>query len=88
METTLSRSAITCPTCQELIPAPQRTRLYLEVGGGILVFVAGVMIGHGWLQKSTLPPPLASALIAPKHGEEISRPVPAPNWLQAAQAGD
>lgn len=42
----LARTAITCPTCEQLVPAPQPGRFWLEICGGVFIFLIGVAVGH------------------------------------------
>lgn len=46
VDRTLWRPAITCPTCQEIVLAPRRGRLWLEAVGAILIFLVGLGVGH------------------------------------------
>ncbi|MDQ3199711.1 MAG: hypothetical protein M3Q46_11115 [Verrucomicrobiota bacterium] len=45
VEAALWRPAITCPTCREIVLAPRRGRLWLELVGGTLLFLGGLALG-------------------------------------------
>jgi ribosomal protein S27E len=86
VDAALSRKAITCPTCRQIVPAPQPGRLWIELCGAVIVFLFGLAIGHGLPGgKSIVPPPaVAPAAIAPqKAPAKTTKPdrQHLPNWF-------
>ena len=86
----LRRAAISCPRCKQLVPAPQRGRLWLELCGGAILFLAGLTIGHTVATKAPLPVP-ASATVLPNGASEkkaAKTQEPKPAWFAKSQADD
>lgn len=90
VEAALAREVINCPTCKNPIHASHAGRLWLEVCGGVILFLAGFAIGHG--PPANLPTsPLAPAALvqdeikkAPAKTESVLKP----RWLASPAGSD
>ncbi|MEO5718365.1 MAG: hypothetical protein ABIR29_07315 [Chthoniobacterales bacterium] len=89
VDAALARTVITCPTCRQPVPAPQKGRLWLEVCGGVILFLAGFSIGHGPLQNSFRRVAAPAAVIQEngKKGAPTDEAAPKPHWF-ASQSDD
>lgn len=71
------------------MPAPQPGRIWLEVCGGIILFFAGVALGHAPFAKTYLPVRAPAALIQEhgKKGPVTKQGATRPRWF-ADQSDD
>ena len=89
VERALRRAAITCPTCQELVPAPKLGRIWLELCAGAILFLAGFVIGHLSASKPVVPTSTAGAVLPGGKTQQAhtkSKP-PKPSWFTNNQDG-
>jgi DNA-directed RNA polymerase subunit RPC12/RpoP len=89
VDAALQRSVITCPTCKQPVPKPRPGRLWLEVCGGIILFLSGFAIGHAPLEKRAFPVPAAASAMQQngQKGPVTKQVAPKPRWF-ASQADD
>lgn len=86
----LAREVITCPTCGRRVRAPQPGRLWLEVCGGVILFLAGFAIGHAPLGNRALPL-AAPAPVIQEHGKKspvTKEAVVKPRWFASQSDSD
>jgi DNA-directed RNA polymerase subunit RPC12/RpoP len=89
VDAALARTAITCPSCEHQVPAPQPRRILLEICGGIILFLSGVALGHAPFARTYLPI-RAPASIIQDHGKKkpvTKQDAPKPRWF-ADQSDD
>jgi len=90
VDSALQRRTITCPTCSESIPAPQPGRLWLEICGGILIFMVGVGFGHGPFARHWLPVAAPGAVMQ-QHGKKApasKESAQQPGWFASQEDGN
>lgn len=82
-DASLSRISITCPRCKEQVRAPQLLRYWLEICGGIVLFLSGLAIGHTAFGKGGFSAPAPAPLTQDAGNKESAtkQDPPKPHWL-------
>ncbi len=90
VDAALAREAITCPTCRQQVRAPQPGRLWLEVCGGVILFLSGFAIGHAPLGNRALPLGAPAPIIQEdgKKGPVTKEAALKPRWFAAQSDSD
>ena len=90
VDAALAREVITCPTCKNQIRASHPGRFWLEMCGGVILFLSGFAIAHvPWANLRTAPPAPAAVLQddgtkAPVKAESV----PKPRWFASQADGN
>jgi ribosomal protein S27E len=83
VDAALARTAITCPSCEQQMRAPQPGRVWLEICGGIILFLCGVAVSHTPFGRTYLPVGAPASVIPDegKKGQATKQDAPKPHWL-------
>jgi len=83
VDAALARTAIACPSCEQQMRAPQPGRLWLEICGGIILFLSGVAIGHAPFGRTYLPVRAPASVVQDdgKKGQATKQDTRKPHWF-------